>query len=156
MSPAPSRRDSLRFGSRASKDVQASAWRKHSTCQTVHESPSWIHPCGRLDHDSEGLLLLTDDGKLNSRISEPKFKLAKTYWAQVDHAISNEALTQLQRGVMLNDGVTRPAQAQPPDLTITKEDPSPGPATRKQKKKLHTHTQPLKKLCRLYIKQQPN
>lgn len=70
-----------------------------------------IHACGRLDHDSEGLLLLTDDGKLNSRITEPKFKLAKTYWAQVDNDISEDAVQQLQRGVQLNDGMTRPAQA---------------------------------------------
>jgi 23S rRNA pseudouridine2457 synthase len=70
-----------------------------------------IHPCGRLDHDSEGLLLLTDDGKLNSRITEPKFKLPKTYWAQVDHDISEDAVRQLQRGVNLNDGFTAPAQA---------------------------------------------
>lgn len=70
-----------------------------------------IHPCGRLDHDSEGLLLLTDDGKLNSRITEPKFKLAKTYWAQVDNDISEDAIQQLQRGVLLNDGLTRPARA---------------------------------------------
>lgn len=78
-----------------------------------------IHPCGRLDHDSEGLLLLTDDGKLNSRITEPKFKLAKTYWAQVDNDISAEAIAQLQQGVMLNDGITRPAHARKlhePDL----------------------------------------
>ena len=70
-----------------------------------------IHPCGRLDHDSEGLLLLTDDGKLNSRITEPKFKLAKTYWAQVDNDINDEAILQLQQGVRLNDGMTRPALA---------------------------------------------
>ncbi len=69
-----------------------------------------IHPCGRLDHDSEGLLLLTDDGKLNSRITEPKFKLPKTYWSQVDHDISEDAIWQLQRGVNLNDGFTAPAQ----------------------------------------------
>ena len=70
-----------------------------------------IHPCGRLDHDSEGLLLLTDDGKLNSRITEPRYKLAKTYWAQVDHVITDEALTALRRGVSLNDGMTAPAKA---------------------------------------------
>lgn len=78
-----------------------------------------IHPCGRLDHDSEGLLLLTDDGRLNSRITEPKFKLAKTYWAQVDNDISEDAIQQLQRGVLLNDGMTRPAHARKlhePDL----------------------------------------
>ncbi|PTQ89555.1 pseudouridine synthase [Agitococcus lubricus] len=71
-----------------------------------------IHPCGRLDYDSEGLLLLTDDGKLNARITEPRYKLAKTYWAQVDHLISESALQQLRRGVVLNDGLTAPADAQ--------------------------------------------
>lgn len=70
-----------------------------------------IHPCGRLDHDSEGLLLLTDDGKLNSRITEPRYKLAKTYWAQVDHDINEEALGKLRRGISLNDGMTAPAKA---------------------------------------------
>ena len=70
-----------------------------------------LHPCGRLDHDSEGLLLLTDDGKLNSRITEPRYKLAKTYWAQVDNDIDEKALAQLRRGVSLNDGMTTPAQS---------------------------------------------
>lgn len=70
-----------------------------------------IHPCGRLDYDSEGLLLLTDDGVLNSRITEPRFKLPKTYWAQLDNDISTDAIMQLQRGVMLNDGLTAPALA---------------------------------------------
>lgn len=70
-----------------------------------------IHPCGRLDFDSEGLLLLTDDGVLNSRITEPRFKLPKTYWAQVDNDINTDAIAQLQRGVMLKDGLTAPALA---------------------------------------------
>lgn len=70
-----------------------------------------IHPCGRLDMDSEGLLLLTADGALNARITDPKFKLPKTYWAQVDGDITEEALTRLRAGVMLNDGPTRPAAA---------------------------------------------
>lgn len=70
-----------------------------------------IHPCGRLDMDSEGLLLLTADGALNARITDPKFKLPKTYWAQVDGDITEEALARLRAGVMLNDGPTRPAAA---------------------------------------------
>ncbi|MBK7301244.1 MAG: pseudouridine synthase [Moraxellaceae bacterium] len=70
-----------------------------------------MHPCGRLDHDSEGLLLLTDDGVLNSRITEPRFKLPKTYWAQLDNDISDDAVAQLKRGVMLKDGLTSPALA---------------------------------------------
>lgn len=69
-----------------------------------------IHPCGRLDFDSEGLLLLTDDGQLNARITEPKYKLPKTYWAQVDGEVTEEAINQLQQGVMLNDGITAPAK----------------------------------------------
>ncbi len=71
-----------------------------------------IHPCGRLDMDSEGLLLLTADGALNARITHPRYKLPKTYWAQVDGDIGEDAVAQLQRGVMLNDGPTRPARAQ--------------------------------------------
>lgn len=70
-----------------------------------------LHPCGRLDFDSEGLLLLTDDGRLNARITEPRYKLAKTYWAQVEPLITEEALQQLRRGVLLKDGMTSPAQA---------------------------------------------
>jgi len=69
-----------------------------------------IHPCGRLDMDSEGLLLLTADGALNARITHPKFKLPKSYWAQVDGEITDEAVAALSRGVMLNDGPTRPAR----------------------------------------------
>lgn len=71
----------------------------------------YIYPAGRLDFDSEGLLLLTDDGQLQHRISEPRYKLPKTYWAQVDGEISDEAVQQLQRGVLLKDGPTRPAIA---------------------------------------------
>ena len=71
-----------------------------------------VYPAGRLDHDSEGLLLLTDDGKLQSRIADPKHKMAKTYWVQVDGEISNTAITQLCNGVKLNDGTTQPAECQ--------------------------------------------
>lgn len=70
-----------------------------------------IHPCGRLDLDSEGLLLLTADGALNARITHPRYKLPKTYWAQVDGEITPEALAHLARGVLLNDGPTLPARA---------------------------------------------
>jgi 23S rRNA pseudouridine2457 synthase len=75
---------------------------------------------GRLDFDSEGLLVLTDDGKLASGITDPKYKRDKTYWAQVEGDVTADALEQLQGGVALKDGRTRPAQAckinEPADL----------------------------------------
>jgi 23S rRNA pseudouridine2457 synthase len=70
-----------------------------------------FYPAGRLDTDSEGLLLLTDDGKLQHRITDPKHKLSKTYWVQVEGVPDAAALVRLQCGVQLKDGLTLPAQA---------------------------------------------
>jgi 23S rRNA pseudouridine2457 synthase len=70
-----------------------------------------VYPAGRLDTDSEGLLLLTDDGRLQSRIADPKHKAPKTYLAQVEGVPDAAALDALRKGVDLGDFVTRPAQA---------------------------------------------
>jgi len=68
-----------------------------------------IYAAGRLDRDSEGLLLLTNDGKLQHQLAEPKYKVAKTYWVQVDGEIDKRAIKLLQDGVELKDGHTAPA-----------------------------------------------
>ena len=72
-----------------------------------------VYPAGRLDTDSEGLLLLTDDGVLQARIANPRHKLAKVYWAQVEGAPTPAALTALRNGVDLGDFTTNPAGARP-------------------------------------------
>lgn len=78
-----------------------------------------VYPAGRLDYDSEGLVLLTDDGALQHRIASPRQKMSKTYLVQVEGDITDEALDKLRKGLRLNDGPTRPADARripPPPL----------------------------------------
>jgi 23S rRNA pseudouridine2457 synthase len=70
-----------------------------------------VYPAGRLDTDSEGLVLLTDDGPLQARITEPRHKLTKTYWAQVEGNPSPEAIERLRQGIDLGDFTTQPALA---------------------------------------------
>ena len=85
-----------------------------------------IYPAGRLDADSEGLVVLTSDGRLQAQIAHPRHKWPKTYWAQVEGEVSDEALERLRRGVLLKDGPTLPAEAermQEPDSLWPRDPP---------------------------------
>lgn len=89
---------------------QFSEHEKHPTLKNYINLANF-YPAGRLDTDSEGLLLLTNDGKLQSRIASPKFKLAKTYWVQVEGELTQKAINALQKGVELKEVITKPAKA---------------------------------------------
>jgi len=80
--------------------------------------PKGVYPCGRLDCDSEGLLVLTDDGKLQSRLSEPRFRSPRTYRAQVERLPGPRALASLAGGIVLRDGPARPCR-----LRLLKKEP---------------------------------
>ena len=89
------------------------------TCAQYINEPG-VHPCGRLDRDSEGLLVLTNDGALQHRLANPSMGASKSYWVQVEGEPTEEALAQLSAGIELKDGPTRPARiermAEPTDL----------------------------------------
>jgi 23S rRNA pseudouridine2457 synthase len=100
------------------RGAEAGAEPPRATLSDYIDMPG-VYPAGRLDLDSEGLLMLTDDGPLQARIADPGFKLAKTYLVQVEGEPSSNSLEALRRGVMLKDCMTRPAQARridAPDL----------------------------------------
>ena len=90
---------------------RGSAGTKRPTLSDFIDVPK-VYPAGRLDKDSEGLLLLTDDGRLQARIADPRHKLPKTYWVQVEGVPDERAIDQLRQGVALKDGMTRPAQVE--------------------------------------------
>jgi 23S rRNA pseudouridine2457 synthase len=102
---------------------QFSASAERRTLAHYLDKPGF-YSAGRLDYDSEGLLLLTDDGALQHRISHPKHKLPKTYWVQVEGAPDHNAVAALIRGVVLNDGPTQPAKVRLlPEPSLWPRDP---------------------------------
>jgi 23S rRNA pseudouridine2457 synthase len=90
-----------------------SQFRAHEDKETLAEffTDKTLRVAGRLDYDSEGLLLLSDDGKFIQKVTHPRFKLPKKYWAQVEGQIDEAAVTKLSNGIELKDGPTKPAVA---------------------------------------------
>lgn len=90
-----------------------SQFREHEKHPALTEyiSDKNVYPAGRLDHDSEGLLILTDEGDIQHCLSHPNHKQEKTYWVQVEGEITDEALQLLSTGIKLKDGLTKPAKA---------------------------------------------
>lgn len=84
---------------------------KRRTLSDFIDAPK-VYPAGRLDRDSEGLMVLTDDGKLQARVADPRHKMAKTYWVQVEGTPDDAALEALRKGVKLKDGLTKPSKVQ--------------------------------------------
>ena len=97
---------------------QFGAHEKHRSLKDFIDAPGF-YPAGRLDTDSEGLLLLTDNGRMQARIAHPKFKLEKTYWAQLEGSPQADKLAALQRPMDLGDFVARPAKIRLPDAGET-------------------------------------
>ena len=97
---------------------QFSPHEKHRSLKEFIGLPD-VYPAGRLDTDSEGLLLLTADGRLQAKITDPRYKTVKTYWAQLEGSPDEAKLDLLRRGVDLGDFVTRPAQIRLPEKSET-------------------------------------